>query len=285
MILLEKRKTFNIAYSGRSSDYIAPPFVRNCKSNCLYCYVHRHFNDNKLRIANNIDDILQSIENHANTLTIKQANQTDEKYWTYDIGCQSDFSIDANYIDYKLIFDTFKNNDKIKATYATKTLNTKLLKYNPDKKVRIRFSLTPDLGLEKGTSPLLKRIQGINMYYNAGYEVHINFSPIIIKSKMQEEYLHIFDLIKQYVNKDVYNELKIEAIFLTHNEKLHNENTKKGYINEEKLLWNPKLQQEKVSGISKEINVRYNQAIKEKAVNWFVDLVNQNLNIPIRYIF
>jgi len=43
------------------------------------------------------------------------------------------------------IFDFFVRHEKAMATFATKYVNDKLLLYNPNKKVRIRFSLMPQV--------------------------------------------------------------------------------------------------------------------------------------------
>lgn len=280
----ETRKTFNFHKSGRSSDYISVPFVRNCLSECQYCYVHRHFLKSRtLLIANNIPTILDKLDEFSKSLGTKKPNQTDSKYWTFDIGCQSDMSIDANYLDWIYIFNYFKNSNINKATFATKTINTNLLKFNPDKKVRIRMSLTPNYGIEKKTSPLNRRIDFINRFYDSGYEVHLNLSPIIIEKNIDSNYSKLFDKIKRKVRPDVYSELKLECIFLTHSEQLHNYNVSIGL--DESLLWTPDKQEIKLSEIPNEENVRYNFELKSKAINWFKNKVKNELNLEIRYIF
>jgi spore photoproduct lyase len=60
------------------------------------------------------------------------------------------------------VFDYFKKHPKLAATFATKWVNTKLLDYVPENKIRVRMSLMPEKMraiLENGTSPIIKRVQ------------------------------------------------------------------------------------------------------------------------------
>jgi hypothetical protein len=57
-----------------------------------------------------------------------------------------------------LCVDYFKH-PKLAATFATKWVNTKLLDYVPENKIRVRMSLMPEKMraiLENGTSPIIK---------------------------------------------------------------------------------------------------------------------------------
>jgi DNA repair photolyase len=57
------------------------------------------------------------------------------------------------------MFDYFKKHPKLAATFATKWVNTKLLDYVPENKIRVRMSLMPEKMraiLENGTSPIIK---------------------------------------------------------------------------------------------------------------------------------
>jgi len=74
-----------IRESGRSTDFISPSFGFGCLINCSYCYMKRHTGNNDLSVATNNGDILTAINNHAMWLPVKEPNQTDSKYWTYDI--------------------------------------------------------------------------------------------------------------------------------------------------------------------------------------------------------
>ena len=53
----------------------------------------------------------------------------------------------------------------------------------PDGKIRIRYSLLPE-NISKivdiGTIPVIKRIEQLQKFYESGYSVHLNFSPVIL---------------------------------------------------------------------------------------------------------
>jgi len=281
MITQTIRKALDIKPSGRSSDYITPSFIHGCLFKCGYCYMRRNKPEG-ISIATNTDEILQTIYNHAQTLGVKIPNQTHENLWTYDISCNEDFALHAKYHDWEKIFDFFTQSDlPIMGTFATKYVNDKLLDYNPDKKIRIRFSLMPqslsDI-LEPNTSLISERIDAINDFYYAGYDVHINFSPIIIIPGAKSLYEDLFKKIDYYVDDKIKNDILAECIMLTHNKGMHEYNLEHNPEVEE-LLWNPEVQEDKTS-------IRYKWQLKNRYISDFVKLHDEI--IPwnkIRYIF
>jgi spore photoproduct lyase len=287
MITQTVRKALDIKPSGRSSDYITPSFIHGCLFKCGYCYMRRNKPEG-ISIATNIDEILQTVYNHAQTLGVKIPNQTHENLWTYDISCNEDFALHAKYHDWEKIFDFFTQSDlPIMGTFATKYVNDKLLDYNPDKKIRIRFSLMPqslsDI-LEPNTSLISERIEAINDFYYAGYDVHINFSPIIIIPGAKSLYEDLFKKIDYYVDDKIKNDILAECIMLTHNKGMHEYNLEHNPEVEE-LLWNPEIQEDKTSSYGSK-NIRYKWQLKNKYISDFVKLHDEI--IPwnkIRYIF
>lgn len=282
-----KRKSLDIKYSGRSSDYITPSFGFGCLYKCAYCYMRRHLPEG-LSIATNTDEILDVIDQHVQQLGKKTiANQTHNEFWTYDISCNEDFVLHAKYHDWQKIFNFFKNHDKAFATLATKNVNPLLLTYNPNKKVRIRFSLMPqELSniLEPNTSKIIDRIKAVNDFHKAGYDVHLNFSPVIMNKNTKVMYQELFKLVDDIIDEGIKHEVLSEVIFLTHNEKLHNYNLNNN-PEAEKLLWIPDRQESKRSSYGGN-NLRYNYILKVKYIMFFKKL--HNSIIPwnqIRYIF
>lgn len=260
------RKSLIIRASGRSSDFISPSFINECAYNCSYCYVKRH-NAQYITIAKNTTDILTEINSHVYFDTsVTKPNQTHEKYITYDIGCNSDVGLHASQLDWKRIFSFFRDHPIAMATLATKTIPTAFLDFNPNEKVRIRFSLMPqsisDI-LEPNTAKIIDRIKAVDTFIKAGYDVHLNFSPVIYYDKWLQDYKELFELCNQYIiNKD---KVKCEVIFLTHNESKHEYNLANN-IPGEHLLWQPHLQENKVSQY-KGKNVRYASMFKGQWIN------------------
>lgn len=280
------RKAMTIRPSGRSTDFISPSFGYGCLYNCTYCYMKRH-NPKGLSIAANTDKILTEINNHALFATVEKPNQTHPNFITYDISCNDDFALHLKYHDWIKIFDFFKNHDIAMGSFATKFVNKNLLLYNPEKKIRIRFSLMPqayaDL-LEPGTSKIIDRIKAINKFIEAGYDVHVNFSPVILANDWLLQYRILFEEVNNLVADKHKSSVKAEVIFLTHNKDKHEYNLKNNLPGED-LLWKPEIQEDKVSQYGSS-NIRYNHILKESYINIFKKLHDEI--IPwntIRYIF
>ena len=283
LVELVTRKSMVIRPSGRSTDFIAPSFGYGCLFNCTYCYMKRHKPEG-LTVATNTMDILTEINSHAFFATVDKPNQTGD-YITYDISCNEDFALHAKYHDWKTIFKFFRDHPLAMGSFATKYVNPKLLERTPSFKMRIRFSLMPqkyaDL-LEPGTSKIIDRIRAIDLFARKGWDVHINFSPVIVTEGWEAEYAALFQLVDR--NVMLQHDVKAEVIFLTHNKDKHEYNIKHGILGEE-LLWRPDIQEDKVSQYGGE-NIRYKSGLKEDYIRSFRSI--HDLIIPwntIRYIF
>ena len=281
------RKSMAIRFSGRSSDFISPSFGHGCLYKCSYCYMRRH-KPTGLSIAKNTGTILTAINNHALKeqllQTVSKPNQTDSQFITYDISCNEDFALHHKYHDWQRIFQFFKDHQTAKATFATKFIPAKFLDFNPERKVRIRFSLMPQVYsdiLEPNTTKIVDRIKAINTFYQAGYDVHINFSPVIWHLDGRELYRELFELLDNLVDDNIKKQVKAEVIFLTHNVKMHNSNDEKS----EELLWSPKVQETKVSQYGGN-NLRYKYKVKKTYIDKFKELHDSIIDWnEIRYIF
>ena len=284
MIRPIERKSMKIRPSGRSSDFISPSFGFGCLLECSYCYMKRH-KPNGLDYATNIDEILDTILTHSRNVKIKKPNQTHSKYITYDIACNEDFALHNKYYDWEKIFTFFVTNPHLMGTFATKIIPTPFLSYNPDEKIRIRFSLMPQSlssKLEPKTTSIKDRIKAVNTFRKAGYDVHLNFSPVLFYDGWRKDYEELFNIIDKYV--DDKDNVLAEVIFLTHNKKKHNKNIEYGVPHED-LLWQPKYQEAKESQYGSK-NIRYKWEMKSKMINVFKKM-HKNI-IPwntIRYIF
>jgi spore photoproduct lyase len=90
-----------------------------------------------------VEEILVSIERHASKQGMKlEPTQADGEHWVYELGTNSDLSVDAaiggNVRD---LVGFFRELPNAKETFATKFVNRELLDYAPQEKTRIRFSL------------------------------------------------------------------------------------------------------------------------------------------------
>jgi spore photoproduct lyase len=288
--LIEKvtRKTFKIRPSGRSTDFITPSFGHGCLYNCTYCYMKR----NKpigLDIAKNVSQILTEVNNHCAFAEVQKPNQTHPEFITYDISCNEDFALHAKYHDWQYIFDFFKKHPVAMGSFATKYVNTKLLDYNPNGKIRIRFSLMPrqfQKELEPNTSSISERIAAVHYFLKAGYEVHLNFSPVIVHDNWLLYYTELFHSVAVAAKTFGWNDnrVKAEVIFLTHNALKHEYNLQHN-LPGENLLWTPDNQESKISQFGGK-NIRYHHGLKSEYIKDFMNLHDEILPWnTIRYIF
>lgn len=280
------RKSMLIRPSGRSTDYISPSFGYGCLYNCSYCYMKRHKAEG-LDVATNTEEILTAIDHHSWFADAEKPNQTHDHLITYDISCNEDFALHAKYHEWQKIFEFFRNHNVAMGSFATKYVNPELLTFNPQQKIRVRFSLMPvdySLILEPNTSNIWKRIGAINDFIEAGYDVHINFSPVIVGDDWLNKYKRLFIMVDEVVKPEYKQLVKAEVIFMTHNEQKHKYNLKHNLPGED-LLWVPELQESKVSQYGG-TNIRYNHDVKAEYIRQWTAVHNEV--IPwntIRYIF
>jgi spore photoproduct lyase len=276
--------------SGRSTDFISPSFGHGCLYNCSYCYMKRH-KPKGLDIAKNTSQILSSINDHCLFAEVEKPNQTHPDYITYDISCNEDLALHVKYhglTNIKKIFKFFTQHDTAMGSFATKYVNKDLLEIDPKGKVRIRFSLMPQKYaniLEPKTSKIIDRIRAINDFIEAGYDVHINFSPVIVEEGWLEEYRKLFEGVDALVDRKYKDRVKAEVIFLTHNKNKHEYNMLNGMEVGEQLLWKPYIQESKTSQFGGD-NIRYKHQIKDIFIKEWTQLHDEV--IPwntIRYIF
>jgi len=252
------------------------------------CYMKRHKPEGlDYADTRSVTNILTEIDHHAWFDTTEKPNQTHKKYITYDISCNEDFALHAKYHDWERIFRFFRDHELAMGSFATKYVNKDLLKFDPKGKVRIRFSLMPERlrkELEPNTSSILKRIGAINAFKAAGYDVHVNFSPVVVYDGWLDDYTELFAILNSQVKKEYKPEVKAEVIFLTHNEDKHEYNLANNLPGED-LLWRPDIQENKISQYGGK-NIRYEHGIKHNFVYLFREAHDKA--IPwntIRYIF
>jgi spore photoproduct lyase len=279
-----KRKNLIIRPSGRSTDFLTPTIIMGCGFQCSYCYCKRYKTEG-VDVATNINDILTEIDHHVWFADVEKPNQTHPEFISYDLGCNSDMALHAKHYDWRKVFDFFKNHPKAMGSFATKYVNEDLLTYNPEGKIRIRFSLMPQKyadKLEPNTTSIDLRIKNIDRFIKAGYDVHINFSPVIVEKDWLIEYGELFRKVQGGV--EYKDKVKAEVIFLTHNEGKHQYNLDNSLFGEE-LLWKPEIQENKTSQYGGN-NIRYKHDLKSQYIKQWVEL--HDSIIPwntIRYIF
>ena len=289
-LVLGVLKSVRLRPNGRSSDFIAPSHANGCAMSCAYCYVPRRKGfANPITVFANADQILRATERHVGRQGVKPApNQCDPHAWVYDIGENSDASVDAaisdNVRDY---VELFRRLPTAKASFATKEVNRALLDYDPRGRTRIRFSLMPpDVArqLDVRAAPVADRIAAIDDFVAAGYEVHVNLSPVVVRDGWLEEWRELLDALDDGIGPEAKAQLKAEIIFLTHNEQMHEVNLG-WHPRAEELLWTPEIQEVKRSQTGG-FNVRYKRGFKGARVRELTDLMAERLPYcEARYAF
>jgi spore photoproduct lyase len=134
------------------------------------------------------------------------------------------------------------------------------------------------------TTPVPERIAAIDDFVAAGYEVHVNFSPVIVTDTWLEDWAELFEQLDDGLSAAAKEQLASEVIFLTHNAQLHEVNTQ-WHPKAEEVLWRPDLQETKRSQ-NGALNVRYRFRDKQRYLEQFLDLLHEKLPYcDVRYAF
>lgn len=292
VLVLGVRKSLTARANGRSSHWVAASAANGCAMACAYCYVPRRKGfANPISVFVNIEQIAGYLQRHAKRQGPKPEDphdQIDSKYWVYDIGENSDLSIDAMISDnVRDLVALFRQLPNAKASFASKYVNRELLELDPQGKTRIRFSLMPESMarlLDVRTSPVPERIAAINEFVAAGYEVHINLSPVIVYEGWLADYRELLGQLDAALSAPAKAQLAAEIIFLTHNQQLHEVNLR-WHPKAEAVLWQPNLQEAKVSQTGGH-NLRYRAGRKRTLVRQLCELMAEQLPYcRIRYAF
>lgn len=138
--------------------------------------------------------------------------------------------------------------------------------------------------LDIRTSPLEQRIAAAADFLEAGYEVHFNLSPVVVRPGWEEDWAQLLRHMDDVLPRAVKEQAAAEVIMLTHNKDLHDLNLA-WHPRAEELLWQPGLQQAKRSE-NGSWNVRYRTSGKAEAVASVRRLVASHAPwLRIRYAF
>ena len=289
-LVLGEKKSLTVRPNGRSADFIAPSTANGCAMACAYCYVPRRKGyANPITVFTNIDAISRAIARHVAKQGPKpEPNQCDPVDWVYDLGENSDCSVDARISDNVAdLVAQFARLDGAKASFATKHVNRDLLALDPRGGTRVRFSLMPRRDaqlLDIRTSSIDERIAAVDDFVEAGYEVHLNFSPVVLRERWQSEWAALLDELTERLSERAKAQAACEVILLTHHEGLHEVNLG-WHPKAEDVLWRPEAQEVKRTDHGGAV-VRYRVDVKRRAVARFRELVARHAPwLTIRYAF
>lgn len=276
-IKYQKTKTLVTKPNNNSANAIAPNIIYGCFGNCIntYCYMGR-YNPEKVYVNENVNEVFNSVVEWEKTYT-KVPDQQDPVYTMVDISCNSDLVLMQKHmtvplIDYMKMYD---DHPQLNSTMATKYPSLLKLDVNHfNKKPRIRVSLMPQVYanvLEPKMQKISSRIKDINRLKSLGWEVHINYSPVILYKGFTTEYDNLFKEVNEVVGQT-----DCEVIFLTN----HKFQMQKASPEAQELM--------KMSNQVKNKNgvMRYELGLKSKGIRIFKETYAKYFKLEtIRYIF
>ena len=217
-----------------------------------------------------------------------EPDQVDRDAWVYDIGENGDCSVDALVSDNVAdLVATFRDLPTAKASFATKYVNRDLLDLDPAGRTRVRFSVMPERDsrlLDVRTSRVAERIAAVDDFVAAGYEVHLNLSPVVLREGWEADWAELLDQLDDVLSPAAKAQAAAEVILLTHNAGLHEVNLG-WHPRAEEVLWRPDLQEAKQSRNGQD-NVRYRADVKRAGVARLRELVGRHAPwLTIRYAF
>ena len=289
-LVLGVKKSLTARPNGRSANWIAPSTANGCAMACAYCYVPRQKGyANPITVFTNIEQITGYLRRHVARQGPKtEPDQCDPEAWVYDLGENSDCSVDALVSDNVAdLVATFAGLPTAKASFATKYVNRQLLELDPRGRTRIRFSLMPDADsrvIDVRTSRIAERVAAVDDFVEAGYEVHLNLSPVVLREGWEADWTALLMQLDDVLSPATKAQAAAEVILLTHNRDLHQVNLG-WHPKAEELLWRPDLQQPKRSQ-NGSWNVRYRNDVKRAGVTRVQELVAAHAPwLRIRYAF
>ncbi|MFE5999667.1 spore photoproduct lyase family protein [Streptomyces sp. NPDC056454] len=289
-LVLGVRQSLTTRPNGRSADWIAPGASNGCAMACAYCYVPRRKGyANPITLFTNIEAIAAHVRRHVWAQGPKsQPNQCDPHAWVYDIGENGDCSVDALICDNTAdLIGLFRRLPSAKASFATKFVNPDLLALDPQGRTRVRFSVMPaddSRLLDLRTSPVAERIAAAADFLDAGYEVHFNLSPVVLRPGWQRDWAELLGQLDDVLPGRVKAQAAAEIIMLTHNQQLHEVNLG-WHPRAEEVLWQPGAQETKRSE-NGALNVRYALEVKRDALARLRELIGERTPwLRIRYAF
>ena len=289
-LVLGTKRGLTFRPNGRSADFIAPSTSNGCAMACAYCYVaRRKGHGNPVSVFVNIEQVCAAIQRHAGAQGPKaEANQVDPDAWVYDLGENGDLSVDAGISDnVRDLVATFQTLLHAKGSFATKWVNPGLLAYDPQGRTRVRMSLMPHEDaklLDVRTAPVAERIGFVNDLVAAGYETHLNFSPVVVREGFEAPWEELFQELDDRLSAQAKAQLACEVIMLTHNAQLHEVNLA-WHPKAEALLWRPDLQEAKHSE-NGQANLRYRTGWKGQWLGRLLERLRARMPYcRVRYAF
>ncbi len=277
MIKIQKTKTLVTKDNNNSANCIAPNLIYGCFGGCVntYCYMSR-YNGTRVFVNSNVDEIFQSVVEWEKGFN-KVPDQQDPIYTMVDVACNTDLVLMQKHMPESLhdYLKRYDNHPQLNSTMATKypaLLKLDVTHFN--KPPRVRVSLMPQTYsnvLEPKMQKISSRIEDIDRLKDLGWQVHINYSPVVFQRRWIQEYDDLFAEVKRVAGVN-----KCEVIVLTNHK---NQMAKASPEAQEMMKYSCEIKNN--SGV-----MRYPIRDKTKLLTFWKQLYNQYFELEtIRYIF
>ena len=173
------------------------------------------YNGKRVFVNKNVDEIFQSVVDWEKGY-YKVPDQQDPIYTMVDVACNSDLVLMQKHMPEPLIdyLKRYDNHPQLNTTMATKYPGLLKLDVNHfNKPPRVRVSLMPQKYsniLEPKMQKITKRIADVDRLKDLGWQVHLNYSPLVFYPGWKEEYNELFKQVKASAGTN-----KCEVIALT----------------------------------------------------------------------
>jgi len=219
-IKTRKTKTLVTKPNNNSANAIAPNVIHGCFGGCLntYCYMSR-YNGDRVFVNKNVEDIFDSVVEWARTYE-KKPDQQDPVYKMVDVACNTDLVLMQKHMPEPLedYLKRYDDHPEVNSTMATKYPKLLTLDVNHfNKPPRVRISLMPQVYsdvLEPKMELITSRLSHITRLKELGWQVHLNFSPIIFYPGWEDHYEELFKMAAE-----VDPNIPCEMIALTNHER------------------------------------------------------------------
>lgn len=277
MIKTQQTRTLVTKDNNNSANCIAPNLIYGCFGGCVdtYCYMSR-YNGRRVFVNTNVDEIFQSVVDWELTYT-KTPDQQDPVFTMVDIACNTDLVLMQKHMPESLhdYLKRYDDHPQLNSTMATKypgLLKLDVTHFN--KPPRVRVSLMPQAYsniLEPKMQKISSRIEDINRLKDLGWEVHINYSPVVFQRRWIQEYDDLFAEVKRVAGVN-----KCEVIVLTNHK---NQMAKASPEAQELMKYSSEIKNS--SGV-----MRYPIRDKTMLLSRWTQLYNKYFELEtIRYIF
>jgi len=277
MIKTQKTRTLVTKDNNNSANCIAPNLIYGCFGGCVdtYCYMSR-YNGRRVFVNTNVEDIFQSVVEWEKGFN-KVPDQQDPIYTMVDVACNTDLVLMQKHMPESLhdYLKRYDDHPQLNSTMATKypaLLKLDVTHFN--KPPRVRVSLMPQTYsnvLEPKMQKISSRIEDIDRLKDLGWQVHINYSPVVFQRRWIQEYDELFAEVKRVAGVN-----KCEVIVLTNH---RNQMAKASPEAQEMMKHSCEIKNN--SGV-----MRYPIRDKTKLLSRWKQLYNKYFELnTIRYIF